>query len=77
MLAWLRDLRCTSVQFYDWMASYTEPLADTEDYADRLGRQHSLTAIAELTRGCREFGATPQAYAPVYAADPDFAPDAP
>jgi dextranase len=72
-LAWLRDLRCTTVQFYDWMASYCEPLADTDDYADRLGRRHSLTAIAELTGGCREFGATPQAYAPVYAADPDFA----
>jgi dextranase len=72
-LDWLRELRCTAVQFYDWMASYTEPLATSDDYADRLGRQHSLTAITELTRGCRELGATPQAYAPVYAADPDFA----
>jgi dextranase len=73
VLAWLRDLRCTSVQFYDWMRSYTEPLSADADYADRLGRRHSLTAIRELIDGCAGLGATPQAYAPVYAADPDFA----
>jgi Glycosyl hydrolase family 66 len=72
VLGWLRDLRCTSVQFYDWMQTYAAPLADTDSYTDRLGRKHSLTAIAQLTDGCRAFGATPQAYAPVYAADPDF-----
>ncbi len=72
VLAWLRALRCTSVQFYDWMQTYAAPLADTEDYADRLGRRHSQAAITQLTDGCRQFGATPQAYAPVYAADPDF-----
>jgi dextranase len=71
-LAWLRALRCTTVQFYDWMASYAEPLAATDSYCDRLGREHSLAAIALLTAGCRELGATPQAYAPVYAVDPDF-----
>lgn len=76
-LAWLRALRCTTVQFYDWMASYAEPLAATDRYADRLGREHSLTAIAQLTAGCRELGATPQAYAPVYAVDPDFGGDHP
>jgi dextranase len=73
VLAWLAALRCTTVQFYDWMQSYAAPLADADNYADRLGRQHSLTAIAQLTEGCRAFGATPQAYAPVYAADPEFA----
>jgi dextranase len=72
VLAWLRALRCTSVQFYDWMQTYAVPLAGTENYADRLGRKHSLTALTQLTEGCREIGATPQAYAPVYAADPDF-----
>jgi dextranase len=71
-LAWLRALRCTSVQFYDWMQTYADPLAGRDDYADRLGRRHSLAAIRELTAGCRELGAVPQAYAPVYAADPDF-----
>jgi dextranase len=76
-LAWLRALRCTSVQFYDWMQTYAEPLADSENYADRLGRKHSLTAIRQLTDGCRAFGATPQAYAPVYAADPGFGRDHP
>ncbi len=25
VLAWLRALRCTVVQIYDWMASYTAP----------------------------------------------------
>ncbi|HUA40386.1 MAG TPA: glycoside hydrolase family 66 protein [Streptosporangiaceae bacterium] len=77
VLAWLRALRCTNVQFYDWMASYAEPLAATDSYADRLGGQHSLTAIGQLTDGCRQFGATPQAYAPVYAVDPDFGRDHP
>ncbi len=73
VLGWLRALRCTSVQFYDWMQAYAAPLADTDSYADRLGRTHSRTAIQQLTQGCRELGATAQAYAPVYAADPDFA----
>jgi dextranase len=72
VLAWLRALRCTSVQFYDWMETYAEPLAESDDYADRLGRKHSLAAIRELTAGCRAMGATPQAYAPVYAVDPQF-----
>ena len=74
VLTWLRALRCTSVQFYDWMASYAQPLATTDTYTDRLGRAHSLTAIRRLTAGCREMGAAPQAYAPVYAVDPDFGP---
>ncbi len=26
VLEWLRALRCTVVQMYDWMATYTEPL---------------------------------------------------
>jgi dextranase len=72
LLAWLRALRCTTVQFYDWMASYAEPLASTDSYVDRLGRKHSLAAIRQLAVGCREIGATPQAYAPVYAVDPEF-----
>jgi hypothetical protein len=45
LLAWLRALRCTTVQFYDWMASYADPLTATDSYADRLGRKHSLEAI--------------------------------
>jgi dextranase len=72
VLDWLTALRCTTVQFYDWMASYAAPLAATDRYADRLGRAHSLAAIKQLTARCRELGAVPQAYAPVYAADPDF-----
>jgi dextranase len=72
VLAWLRALRCTTVQFYDWMASYADPLAAADSYTDRLGRTHSLTAIRRLTEGCRQAGAAPQAYAPVYAADPEF-----
>jgi dextranase len=72
VLSWLRALRCTTVQFYDWMETYVEPLARSDDYADRLGRKHSLAAIRALTAGCRALGAIPQAYAPVYGADPEF-----
>jgi dextranase len=72
VLGWLRALRCTTVQFYDWMASYAAPLAATDSYADRLGHLHSLSAIKQLTTGCHEFGAVPQAYAPVYAVDPEY-----
>jgi dextranase len=73
VLDWLRALRCTTVQCYDWMERYAAPLAGTDDYCDRLGRSHSLPALRALAAGCREFGAVPQGYAPVYAADPDFA----
>ena len=60
VLAWLRALRCTSVQFYDWMESYAAPLAGTDSYADPLGRKHSRTALAQLIDGCRELGASPR-----------------
>ena len=31
VLDWLRELRCTVVQIYDWMHTYTEPLGPSRD----------------------------------------------
>ncbi len=73
VLSWLRALRCTVVQVYDWMERYSAPLPSTEDYVDPLGRRLSRAALERLVQGIREMGAVAHAYAPVVAADPAFA----
>jgi dextranase len=69
---WLRALRCTVVQAYDWMASYSQPLPAAVTWRDPLGRPVELAALRELTGRLAAAGAVVQAYAPVYAADPSF-----
>ncbi|MGA7834870.1 MAG: glycoside hydrolase family 66 protein [Acidimicrobiales bacterium] len=77
VLAWLRDLRCTAVQVYDWMDSYSTALAESGDYEDPLGRPISRGALERLVRGIKELGAVAQAYAPVIAAGSDLATEHP
>jgi dextranase len=74
-LAWLARLRCTVVQIYDWMASYSEPLGPAGVYRDGLGREIDREALEQLITGIRELGAVAQAYAPVAAADPGTHPE--
>lgn len=73
VLAWLRDLRCTVVQVYDWMERYSDPLPRSPRYRDPLGRSLERSALEVLIQGVRAAGAVAQAYAPVYAADGEFA----
>jgi dextranase len=73
VLAWLRDLRCTVVQVYDWMESYSRPLADDGTYKDPLGRPIDRGALIALIEGIKQMGAVAQAYSPVCAADEAFA----
>jgi dextranase len=77
VLAWLRDLRCTVVQVYDWMDSYSTALAESDDYEDPLGRPISRGALESLIKGIKELGAVAQAYAPVIAAGDDLAGEHP
>ena len=73
VLSWLRALRCTVVQIYDWMASYTAPLGPRGGWKDPSGRLVSFDALTSLAAGLRDFGAVAHAYAPVYAMDLPFA----
>jgi dextranase len=73
VLAWIRALRATVVQLYDWMASYSRPEPPAGDYRDPLQRPLSRPALEHLVAGVRAAGAVAQAYAPVCATDP---PDA-
>jgi dextranase len=73
VLAWLRDLRCTVVQVYDWMESYSRALSNTDRYQDPLGRPIERAALERLIVGIKEIGAVAQAYAPVIAAGKDVA----
>jgi dextranase len=73
VLSWLRRLRCTVVQVYDWMESYSRPLAESDSYVDPLNRPIGLGDLRRLVEGIRENGAVAQAYAPVCAADEAFA----
>jgi len=73
VLSWLRALRCTVVQVYDWMERYSAPLPSAEDYEDPLRRHLSRSALERLVEGIHQMGAVAQAYAPVAAADPVFA----
>jgi dextranase len=75
VLSWLRQLRCTVVQIYDWMERYSSPLAERDSYLDPLNRPIELKALRHLIEGIRENGAVAQAYAPVCAADEEFARD--
>ena len=72
-LAWLRALRCTVVQFYDWMQRYSDPLPPDGEYTDPLRRRLSRPSLEHLVSGVLELGAVAQAYAPVCAAEPAFA----
>jgi dextranase len=73
VLAWLRALRCTVVQIYDWMASYTAPLGPPGGWRDPSNRPVSFEALRSLSAGIRGQGAVAHAYAPVYAVDLPFA----
>ena len=73
-LDWLRSLRCTVVQVYDWMESYSKPLGPLGIYRDVLGREVDRRALEELIDGIRRMGAVAQAYTPVCAADPGAHP---
>lgn len=76
-LAWLRDLRCTVVQVYDWMEDYGAPLATSRHYHDPLGRPIDRVALSTLIAAIRSMGAVAQAYAPVPAASGALAADHP
>ena len=77
VLEWLRALRCTVVQIYDWMASYTAPLGLPEGWQDPSHRPVSFDALRSLAAGIRGQGAVAHAYAPVYAVDLPFAAEHP
>ncbi len=59
-----------AVQIYDWMETYSAPLGPAGRYQDRVGRMIDRPALEALIAGVKRFGAVPQAYAPVLAADP-------
>ncbi len=73
VLTWLRQLRCTVVQVYDWMESYSYPMPVSGAYEDPLRRPINLEALRGLIEGIKDLGAVAQAYAPVCAADAEFA----
>lgn len=73
VLSWLRELRCTAVQVYDWMHTYSSPLAESDQYHDPLGRSINGKELARLIECVKDMGAVAQAYAPVCAADTTFA----
>jgi dextranase len=73
VLQWLRALRCTVVQVYDWMASYSAPLGPPQGWKDPSNRPVSYTALRSLAAGIRQGGAVAHAYAPIYAVDLPFA----
>jgi dextranase len=71
--SWLRGLRCTVVQVYDWMEQYGSPLAEPGSYSDPLGRPIERSELERLIEEIKRMGAVAQAYAPVCAADEQFA----
>ena len=73
VLAWLRDLRCTVVQVYDWMDSYSTALSSSNQYEDPLGREIDRSSLERLIEAIKTEGAVAQAYAPVIAAGEDLA----
>lgn len=72
-LEWLQALRCTVVQIYDWMETYSAPLGSPSGWHDPSNRPVSLAALQKLAVGMRAQGGVAHAYAPVYAVDLTFA----
>ena len=72
-LEWIRALRCTVVQIYDWMERYAAPLGPPQGWKDPSGRPVSYEALRSLVAGIRGEGGVAHAYSPVYAADIPFA----
>ncbi len=72
VLDWLRALRCTVVQVYDWMESYSAPLGPPGGWKDPSGRDVSFGALQSLAVGIKANGAVAHAYAPIYAVDRPF-----
>ena len=77
VLDWLAALRCTVVQVYDWMESYSAPLGPPSGWRDPSGREVSFDALRSLAVGIKATGAVAHAYAPIYAVDPPFAAEHP
>lgn len=76
-LKWLRALRCTIVQIYDWMERYSAPLGPRTGWKDPSGRDVSFEALRLLAHDIRANGAVAHAYAPIYAVDVPFAAEHP
>lgn len=72
-LEWLNSLRATVVQFYDWMAAYCAPVGPGPQWRDPSQRLVVRATVEELAREVRSRGGVALAYAPVYAADLDYA----
>jgi dextranase len=70
---WLKALRCTVVQLYDWMGRYALSTGSAQSWLDPLGRPVSRQGLTRLIGSIRDLGAVAQAYAPVCAIDPAFA----
>ena len=77
VLDWLSALRCTVVQVYDWMESYSAPLGPPSGWKDPSGREVSFDALRSLAVGIKANGAVAHAYAPIYAVDRPFGAEHP
>ncbi|MCL6548303.1 MAG: glycoside hydrolase family 66 protein [Alicyclobacillus sp.] len=60
------------VQFYDWSSYHDHPIPEAGSYTDPMGRRLCRAAVEEKIAACRARGMKALAYAPVYAAGPDF-----
>lgn len=67
-VAWLRDLHCNTVQFYDWMYRHDRLLPPENRYQDPLGREMDLSVIQRKIQSCKQAGIRPMAYGAIYAA---------
>ena len=56
------------VQFYDWSYRHDTLVADTDEYADMMGKRASLPAIRAKIAACHARGMRCMAYGAVYAA---------
>ncbi len=56
------------VQFYDWSYRHDTLVADTDEYADMMGKRASLSAIRAKIDACHARGMRCMAYGAVYAA---------
>ena len=62
-----------AVQFYDWSYRHDTLVADTDEYADMMGKRNSLSVIRAKIASCHAHGMRALGYGAVYAASETFA----
>lgn len=68
----LTRFHINGLQFYDWQYRHDQPLAQTDEYIDPLGREISLGTVKKLVEVAHRYGMAAMPYLAIYGASAEF-----